>query len=161
VLAARPQLQGDPLGGAVAKAPANVVAADHQVLAVTGSSTDEDMDVWVVRVPVVDRDPIELGAEIAFGVGHQLTGKGAQAFQLGGILRRDDETKMVPVILTALSESPLVGHIGAGIEHAGIGAIVGDAVAFEIGDMFGQRRRAEADPAMADDPAHDGDPAAG
>ena len=112
VLAARPQLQGDPLGGAVAKAPADVVAADHQVLAVIGSSADEDMDVWIVRVPVIDGDPIEPGAEIAFGVGHQLAGEGAQAFQLGGILRRDDETKVVPVILAALREGPLVGHLG-------------------------------------------------
>jgi len=86
VFAARSQFQGDPLGGAVAKAPAVVVAADHQVLAVVSPSADQDMDVWIVRVPVVDRDPIEPGAEIAFGIGHQLTGKRSQALECGGIL---------------------------------------------------------------------------
>jgi len=68
---------------------------------------------------------------------------------------------MMPVIPAALREGPLVGRVGARVEHPGIGAIVGDAVALEIGDMLGQRRRPEAGPAMADDPAHDDDAAAG
>jgi hypothetical protein len=155
-----PQLQGDPLGGAVAKTPADVGAADHQVLAVVCPPADEDMDMGIVGIPVVDGDPIELGAEISFGVGHQLAGEGPQVLQLAGILWRHDETKMVPVIRAALGEGPIVGHIGAGIEHPGVGAIVGDAVALEIGDMPGQRRSAEAGP-VADNPAHDDDAATG
>ena len=65
LLAARPQLQGDALGGAAAKPPADVVAADDQVLAVIGAAADQDMDVRIVGVPVIDRHPVELGAEIA------------------------------------------------------------------------------------------------
>jgi hypothetical protein len=74
------------------------------------------------------------------------------------VLGRDDEPKMIPVIPAALREGPLVGRVGAHVEHPGVGAIVGDAFALERADMFGQRRRPEAGPAMADDPAHDDDP---
>jgi hypothetical protein len=40
----------------------------------------------IVSVPVVDCDPVEPGTEIAFNVGHQLAGKGAQAFQFSCVL---------------------------------------------------------------------------
>jgi hypothetical protein len=80
------ELQRDPLSGTLPKPLADVGAADHQILAVVGTSTDENMDVRIVSIPVIDCDPIEPGAEIAFGVGHQLTGEGAQTFQFGCVL---------------------------------------------------------------------------
>ncbi len=143
LLAARAQLQGDPLGGAIAKSPADVGAADDQVLAVVASPADEDMDMRVVGIPVVDRDPIEPGAEIAFGIRHQLTGEGAQILQFSGVLGRYDEAKMMPVVPAALGEGLLIGGVGTGIEHAGVGAVMGNAVALQIDDMIGQRRRPE------------------
>jgi hypothetical protein len=42
--------------------------------------------MWIVGVPVVDGDPIELGVKIVFGVRHQLTCHGAEAFQFGRVL---------------------------------------------------------------------------
>src|SRR5467141_1759943 len=50
---------------------------------------------------------------------------------------------MMPVIPTALGEGLLIGGIGAGIEHAGVDAVLGDAVTLQINDMIGQRRRPE------------------
>ena len=50
------------------KALADVGAADAEVLAVVGAAAHEDVDVGTIGVPVIDRDPIELRAEIAFGV---------------------------------------------------------------------------------------------
>ena len=85
-LAAGSELQRDSFGGTLPKPLADVGAADHQVLAVVSASTDEDMDMWIVGVPVVDRDPIEPGTEIAFGIGHQLTREGAQTFQFDCVL---------------------------------------------------------------------------
>ena len=49
----------------------------------------------------------------------------------------------MPVILAAFGEGAFVGRIGIRIEHAGISAVAGDAVALEVGHMFGQRGRAE------------------
>src|ERR1700724_814582 len=48
---------------------------------------------------------------------------------------------MVTVVPAPLSEGLLVRDIGAGIEHGGVGAIVGNAVAFQIDDVPGQRCR--------------------
>src|SRR5258708_7187185 len=134
LFAARAQLQGDPLGGAIAKSPADVGAADDQVLAVVASPADEDMDMRVVGIPVVDRDPIEPGAEIAFGIRHHLTGEGPQILQFTAVLRRSDEATMMPVVPAALGEGLLIGGVGTGIEHAGVGAVMGNAVALQIDD---------------------------
>ena len=78
LLAARAKFQGDALGGAIAEAPADVVAADDEILAVIGAPADQDMDMRIVGVPVIDRDPVELHSEVALGIRHQLAGEGAQ-----------------------------------------------------------------------------------
>src|SRR5260370_23925260 len=107
------------------------------------------MDMRVVGIPVVDRDPIEPGAEIAFGIRHQLSGEGAQILQFSGVLGRYDEAKMVPVVPAALGEGLLIGSVGAGMKHAGVGAVMGTAVALQIDDMIGQRRRSEMAPGVS------------
>ena len=93
LLAAWAELQGDALGGAIAKAAADVVAADDQVLAVVGAAADQDVDVRVVGVPVIDGHPVELGAEIAFGIGHQLARERAKVGHLARVLGRDVNRK--------------------------------------------------------------------
>ena len=85
VLAARTKLDRDALGGAIAKAATDIFAADHQILTVIGAAADEDMDVRIVRVPMVDRHPVELGAEIPFDIEHQLAGKGLEIAELGPV----------------------------------------------------------------------------
>src|SRR5260370_8095001 len=50
---------------------------------------------------------------------------------------------MMPVVPAALGEGLLIGGVGTGIEHAGVGAVMGNAVALQIDDMIGQRRRPE------------------
>lgn len=67
------------------------------------------------RVPAVNADPIELGAEITLGVGRQLTGECAQVFEFGGVLGRDDETKMVVVILNMRASAPMPAPTAAKI----------------------------------------------
>ena len=57
--------------------------------AVVGAAADQHMDMRVVGVPVIDRDPVELRAEVALGVGHQLAREGAKVGQLGRVLGRD------------------------------------------------------------------------
>src|SRR6266478_2998354 len=57
---------------------------------------------------------------------------------------------MMPVIPAALGESPLIGGVGTGIEHAGVGAVLGNAIALQIDDMIGQRRRPETASGVSD-----------
>jgi hypothetical protein len=117
------------------KALADVGAADHEILAIIRPPPDEDVDMWVVGVPVVNRDPIEPGAEIAFGIGHQFTREGPQVLELGGILGGHDEPEMMAVVPAAFGKGPLVRVVRPGVEHAGISTIMRDPVALQIGDL--------------------------
>lgn len=50
----------------------NYIAMEMAVTRSLPSSSappDQDVDMWIVCAPVVYRDPIELGGEIAFGIG--------------------------------------------------------------------------------------------
>ena len=135
-LAARPQFQCDPLRCAAAKTVADVVAADDQVVTVVGAAADEHMDVRIVGVPVIDRHPIKLGAEVALRVGHQFPSEGAKIGHLARILWRHGEPEMMPVLLAPFDESLCVGVVGSRVEHTCIRAVAGDALAFEVGDVL-------------------------
>jgi hypothetical protein len=50
---------------------------------------------------------------------------------------------MMPVVQAALRERHGVGAILGGTEHVGLLAAAGDAVTLQVGDMGGERRRAE------------------
>ncbi|MCY1523953.1 hypothetical protein D9M68_588670 [compost metagenome] len=103
-LGTRSQPFGGQLRGAVAHALGDVVAGDHQVLAGVVLAAQHDMGVWVVSVPVVDRHPVEAGAEVGLHPAYQVAGIGAQVIELLGILGRDDEAKLVAVVPAALLE---------------------------------------------------------
>src|SRR6185437_7822420 len=148
---ARTQLEGDPLRGPVADAATDVVAADDQVRAVVGAAADQKMDMGIVRVPVIDGDPVEPRAEIALHIGDELAREGLEVADLRRVLRRDNEAEVVAVVLAAFREAALVGVIAGRIEHPRRCSVTGDAVALEIGDVLGQRRRAEPRALVTDD----------
>src|SRR6185369_3815369 len=118
-LAARTELQRNALSGTIAKPAADVIPADHEILAIFGAAANQNMDMRIVCVPVVDRDPVQSGSEIPRDVGHQLAREGAEIAELGGVLRRNDKSKMMPVILATLSESTLIRCIRSCIKHPG------------------------------------------
>src|SRR5258705_7333393 len=99
------------------------------------------MDVRVLCVPMVDGDPIEPAAEVARGLIHELAGEGPQVLQLSGIIGRDDEPEMMPVVLAALSESSAVRLVSGRIEQLAPRPIAGHPVALEISDMRAQCAR--------------------
>ena len=110
---------------------------------------------------MIDRDPVEPRAEVALRVLHQLAREGAKVGHLARILRRDGEPEMMPVLFAPFGESLRVGVVGGGVEHPGVRAVAGDAVALEVGDMLRERRRTKAAAAVAHDPGHDDDAPAG
>ena len=144
-----PQLQGHALSGTIAEAPANIGAADDQILPVIGLAADQHMDMRVVGVPVIDRDPIQLGVEVALGVRHERAREAAQILQFHRVFRRDDESEMVPVVGAALGEGALIGGVRVRIEHARLLPVAGDAVALQVAHVLGQRGRAETRALMA------------
>ena len=109
------------------------------------------MAVRIIGVPVIDRDPVEFRAEIPLRIRHQLPCEGSQVDHLSRILRRNDETEVVAIFLTSLSESALIDGVGSRIEHAGPLAVAGDAIPLQVSDVLYKWRRAESISAMADD----------
>ena len=79
--------------GAGAEPMADVVAADHEILPVIGSAAHQHMDVRIVCIPVIDRDPIERHSEITLGIAHELPGEAAQILHLGSVFGRDRQAK--------------------------------------------------------------------
>ena len=91
----------------------------------------------IVGVPVVDRDPVQFGSEIPRDVGHQLAGERAEIAELGGILRRNDESKMMAVVLAAFGKGAFIRRIRPRVEHPGVRTVARHALALQIGDMLG------------------------
>ena len=104
----------------------------------------------IVGVPVVDRNPVQFGSEISRDVSHQFAGEGAEVAELGGILRRNNKSKMMPIVLAAFDKGALIRRIRPRVEHPGIGAVPRHALALQIGDVLGQRGRAKARAVMTD-----------
>ena len=106
--------------------------------------------MWVVGIPMIDRNPIQFGSEIPRDVAQQLTREGTEIAEFGGILRRNDEAEMMPVIPATLGESALVYLVRRRVEHPGFRSVPRHAVSLQISDVPGQRRRAKARAVMTD-----------
>jgi hypothetical protein len=133
---ARAELQSNPLSGAVAESLLDVVAADDEIRAVVRPTAHQHMDVRIVRVPVIDGDPVEFCAKITLGVSYQHSGEGAKIGHLGRVLGGHREPEVMAVVLATLGKCPGVGVVGPGVEHPRISPIAGDALALEISDML-------------------------
>ena len=98
------------------------------------------MDMGVVGVPMIDRDPVEPGAEVALCVPHELAREGSKVGHLARVLRRDREPEMMPVRFASFGESLRGGMVGGGVEHPGVRPVASDALALQVRDMFRERR---------------------
>ena len=102
----------------------------------------------MLRIPVIDGDPIELGAEILLHLADQLAGEAFQVGHLRRVLGRDDEAEVMAVLLAPLREGLGVGVLGLGTEQPGLLPVPGDALAPEVAEVGCERRSASG---MADD----------
>jgi hypothetical protein len=147
-IAAQSQLLCDQVLGAGAHPLLDVVAGDDEVLAAVGDTAHDDVDMRVLRVPVIDGDPVELSAEILLHLADQLAGEALQAGHLRRFFRQDDEPEMVAVALTPLGEGLRIGILGLRTEQPGLLPVPGDTLAPEVAEMGAERRRARG---VADD----------
>jgi hypothetical protein len=118
---------------------ANIVARDNQIFAIIGPAPDDHVNVRMFCVPVIDGDPIEAGTKIAFGIGHEVARERLDIGEVSRIIRRDNETEMMAILRTPLRKDFLIGIVALGTEHPGLFAVLGHAVAAEIGKMRGKR----------------------
>jgi len=69
----RPEFECGEVGCPSPHSLADVVPSDHQVAAIVAFATDNDVDMGIIGVPMIDANPIEPRAEIAFSLRHQLS----------------------------------------------------------------------------------------
>lgn len=116
------------------------------------------MDMRVIGIPVIDRHPVEAGVEVARHIFEEFARESAQISHLACVFRRHDEAEVMPVVFAARGEGIAIGLIRQGIEHLGVRSVTGDAIAFEIGDVAGERCRAETSAAVTNNARLDDDP---
>lgn len=91
--------------------------------------------MWIIGVPMLGGDLIELGSEIPLHVGDEVAGEGLEVDHLGRFFRADDEMEVMPIITAAFGESCFVGRLASGAEHAGLFVVSGGAITSEVGDV--------------------------
>lgn len=106
------------------------------------------MYVRVLRIPVIDTHPIELGAEVLFDSADQLPREALQVGHIGCVFRGDDETKVVPIILAALRKGLGIGVLGVRAKQVGLFPVPRDPLAPKVAEMGAERRRSRS---MTDD----------
>src|SRR5215475_11844581 len=141
----------DQVLGAGPQAVADVITGDDEIGAILRDAPHQQMDVRVVGVPMIDRDPLEPGPEITLHLGDEVAGEGFEIGHLGGIFRRDDEAEVMPIVMAAPYEGRSVRPVLRGAEHMRLLTIAADAVAPQVGDVGGERRRTEGTGPMPDD----------
>jgi hypothetical protein len=84
---------------------------------------------------MIDRDPIELRAEIALSLSHQVAGEGPEVGHFQCIIWRDDEAEVMPIILAALSKSRGIDPVTISTEHLRPLTITRDTFAAEVSEV--------------------------
>ncbi len=140
-LGLRAEQVGGEIGGAAAQPVADVVASDDEVVPGVIDAAQNDMAVRIVGIPVIDRDPVELRAEVRFHARHQVARVSLQIADLSRVLGRDDEPELVPVAFDARLERLRVGDVprcGVGLARF---TFAGDAVALDVAKVGAGRAR--------------------
>ncbi len=113
----------------------DVVAVDDQILAQLISAVDDDMNVRMAGIKMVHRHPIELRSQVTFKFVHEVAGEAGEVAELRAVLRRDDDAKLVAVVLAAIEEGIAVGPVlRRRIQPAAL-AVARGAVALNITQM--------------------------
>jgi hypothetical protein len=156
-VAPRTKLDCDKLRRTRSHSVADVISSDHQVMSIVTPASQDDVHVGVFRVPMLDRDPVELCPKIALRVPHQVACETLQVGELVSIIWRHNEPEMMPVVVATSDEPPVIDIVLGGTEQPSGGPVPGHALPAEVAEMSIQ----EAAPhAMADDACFD-DGAAG
>jgi len=119
---------------------ADVVARDHQVSSIITLPSHGNVHVWMFRVPVIDRGPVEFRAEVPLHFAHQIAGEGAQVGHLDRVIGRNDEPEMMSVTLAPFRKCARITVLSITSEHARGLAFFGDAFASQTGKMRRERR---------------------
>src|SRR3546814_752285 len=93
----RAKVERDDLGRPCAKTLGHIIAGYDEILAGLVLTAHDDMAVGVACIEMIDRHPVEPGAQILLGLHHQPADHGLEIVILCAVLRRDDEAELVAV----------------------------------------------------------------
>jgi hypothetical protein len=101
-----------------------------------------DVRVRMVGVEMIDRDPIEPGAEIMLGLGHQPTDVGFEVGIFHAVLGRHDEAELVTIAIAPRSRNALPSTVSrsARIEFARR-TLARDAVTLDVAQVRARARQ--------------------
>ena len=100
------------------------------------------MAVRMPSVEVIDRDPVELGAEILLDLRHQLADEGFEVRKFRAVLGRDDEAELVAIAGRPLEESWTVGDVDISAIECSRLALARHAITLDIPEVRPRRRHA-------------------
>jgi hypothetical protein len=89
---------------------------------------------------MIDRHPVEVRTKISLGLSHDIAGKGLQIGEAARIVRRHDESEVMAIAFTSLSECSMISVIVLCVEHTPCSTIPPYAVAAQIREMRTKRR---------------------
>src|SRR5712692_6706286 len=133
----RTEFERHQLACPLANAVGDVIAVDDQILAQLIPTVDDDMNLWMAGIKMVHRHPIELRAQVTFEFAHEVAGEAGQVSELRAVLRRDDDAKLMAIILAAIEEGIAVGPVLRRRIKLPALAIARGAVALNITEMSG------------------------
>lgn len=81
---------------------------------------------------MIDRDPIQTRPEIPLHLHHKLAGVGLEIIQARAVLGGDDESELMTVLDTAISESIAVGMVCPGVIDLTMSTVAIRAIPLEI-----------------------------
>ncbi|MCY1238289.1 hypothetical protein D9M72_510180 [compost metagenome] len=122
----------------MAEAIGDVVARDDEVFACVVASAHDDVRVRVIGVPVIGGRPFQPRAQVGLHAAHQVPRIGAQVFQIGAVLGRENEAEMVPVIGTAFLERVEVGFVGLRPVGSARFTVATHTVALDVAQVLGE-----------------------
>ncbi len=133
----RTEFERHQLACPLANAVGDVIAVDDQVRAQLIPTVDDDVNMGMAGIKMVHRDPIELRSQVTFEFAHQVAGEAREVAEAHTVLRRDDDAKLMAVVLAAIEEGVAMGAVlRRRIEPAAL-AIARGAVALNITEMSG------------------------
>lgn len=112
----RTELSRDEFGGPRPKAVSDIVACDDEVVSFLILAAQDDVRMGMTGVEMIRGDSVEPSAEILFHLPHEIADERFHVRELGAVLRRHDEAKLVTVASAAFREGVGIGAVGlAGI----------------------------------------------
>ena len=123
------EFKGDKVTRTGAQSLADVVPRNDEVAPVVRDTTDNDVNVGIIGIPMFSTDPVELCSKVPFRLSHQVARKGFQVGKLRRVLRGHDKAEMMAIALTPLGECFVIGAVLLTVKYPPRSIVLRDALA--------------------------------